>query len=262
MHVRKVTIASTVTGVLALGLSAAVMAGSGVTGETATAAAAITRGLPQGSEAVKLDPADFSINITNPYFPMRPGSKWVYRENDANGRKKSVVLTVTSQTKVIANGVTARVIRDVVSQNGKAVEITDDWYAQDKAGNIWYLGEAVLNYKGGNLVSKAGSFEAGVDGAQAGIAMPANPVAGLAYRQEYYKGEAEDKAAVITVGQEHVQVPYGYFSKRVLMTRDIVPTEPKVQELKFYAPGVGLLLSMHTDGAGGRLALVSYKPGK
>jgi hypothetical protein len=258
MHLRTKTITSTVVGVLALGLSAVAIAGS----NGSETAAAITRGLPQGSEAVKLDPADFSTNITNPYFPMRPGSKWVYRENDANGRKKSVVLTVTSQTKLIANGVTARVIRDVVSQNGKAVEITDDWYAQDKAGNIWYLGEAVLNYKGGKLVSKAGSFEAGVDGAQAGIAMPADPVAGLAYRQEYYKGEAEDKAAVITVGKEQVQVPFGYFNKRVLMTRDVVPTDPKVQELKFYAPGVGLLLSMHTDGDGGRLALVSYKPGK
>ena len=260
MNTRNKAIAITVTGALALGLSAVAIAGNGA--KESAKAAAITRGLPQGSEAVTLDPADFTTNITNPYFPMRPGSKWVYQENNADGRKKSVVLTVTRQTKVIANGVTARVIRDVVSENGKAVEITDDWYAQDKTGNIWYLGEAVLNYKNGKLISKAGSFEAGVDGAQAGIAMPANPVAGLAYRQEYYKGIAEDKGAVVTVGQERVEVPFGYFSKRVLMTRDVVPTEPKVQELKLYAPGVGLLLSMHTDGPGGRVALVSYTPGK
>src|SRR5215211_7594762 len=104
-------------------------------------------------------------------------------------------------------------------------------------------------------------FEAGVDGAQPGIAMPANPEPGLTYRQEYYKGEAEDKAAVITVGKERVQVPFGYFNKDILMTRDLVPTEPKVQELKFYAPNVGPLLSVHTDGAGGRAELVSYSQG-
>jgi hypothetical protein len=103
---------------------------------------------------------------------------------------------------VIANGVTARVIRDVVTQNGRPVEITDDWYAQDRAGNVWYLGEATREYRDGKVVSRARSFEAGVDGARAGIAMPANPVPGLSYPQEYYAGVAEDRAAVITVGEE------------------------------------------------------------
>lgn len=225
-------------------------------------ASGVTRGLPQGSEAVTLNPADFSTTITNPYWPMRPGSRWVYRETDTTGVSQRVVITVTNRTKLIANGVTARVVRDVVTEKGVPVEITDDWYAQDKGGNIWYLGEDVRNYEDGKLVDRSGSFEAGVDGAQAGIAMPARPVPGLTYRQEYYKGEAEDKAAVVTVGQERVQVPYGFFDKRVLMTRDLVPTEPKVQELKFYARGVGLLLSVHTDGAGGRAELVSYRSGK
>jgi hypothetical protein len=91
--------------------------------------------------------------------------------------------------------------------------------------------------------------------------MPADPRDGMQYRQEYYKGEAEDKAAIITVGEEQVQVPFGYFNKDLLMTRDLVPTEPKVQELKFYAPNVGPLLSVHTDGAGGRAELVSYSQG-
>jgi hypothetical protein len=92
--------------------------------------------------------------------------------------------------------------------------------------------------------------------------MPANPEPGLSYRQEYYEGEAEDEGAVVTVGEEQVQVPFGYFKSGVLMTRDLVPTEPKVQELKFYAPDVGPVLSVHTDGAGGRAELVSYTPGK
>jgi hypothetical protein len=218
------------------------------------------RGLPQGSESINLNPADFSTRIDNPYWPMRPGSRWVYSETDVEGTKQKVVVTVTHKTKTIANGVKARVIRDVATENGTPVEITDDWYAQDKRGNIWYLGESVRNYANGELVDRTGSFEAGVDGAQAGVAMPADPVPGLSYRQEYYEGQAEDKAAIVTVGQEQVEVPFGYFS-RVLMTRDLVPTEPKVQELKFYARGVGPLLSLHTDGPGGRAALVSYTLG-
>ena len=219
------------------------------------------QGLPQGSEPVELDPADFTLEIDNPYWPMSPGSEWVYTETDTKGTRERVVVTVTDETKRIANGIEARVVRDVVSENGVPVEITDDCYAQDKDGNIWYLGEAVENYEDGELVDRAGSFEAGVDGAQAGIAMPANPEPGLSYRQEYYEGEAEDRAVVITVGEEQVEVPFGHFTG-VLMTRDLVPTEPKVQELKFYARGVGPLLSIHTDGAGGRAALVSNTAGK
>jgi hypothetical protein len=217
--------------------------------------------LPQGSEPVKLDPAEFTTKIDNPYWPMSPGSKWVYRETDTQGTHEKAVVEVTNKTKMIANGIEARVIRDTVSENGAPVEITDDWYAQDSAGNVWYLGEYVTNYQDGKVVDHGGSFEAGVDGAQPGIALPANPEPGLDYRQEYYKGVAEDRGAVITVGEEQVQVPFGHFDKGVLMTRDLVPTEPKVQELKFYAPGVGPLLSVHTDGAGGRAELVSYTPG-
>jgi hypothetical protein len=232
-------------------------------GEPATptkAGGSKNRGLPQGSEPVKLNPADFTTEIDNPYWPMRPGSKWVYRETDSDGGKEKAVVTVTDKIKTIANGVKARVIRDVVSVNGAPVEVTDDWYAQDKDGNVWYLGEYVTNYQSGRVANHEGSFEAGVDGAQPGVAMPANPEPGLSYRQEYYKGKAEDRGAVITVGKEQVEVPFGHFAKDVLMTRDLVPTEPRVEELKFYAPGVGPLLSMHTDGAGGRAALESYTP--
>ncbi len=218
------------------------------------------RGLPQGSEPVKLDPADFTTTIDNPYWPMAPGSRWVYRETDTKGTRQKVTITVTSKTKRIANGITARVIRDVVTEDGEPVEVTDDWYAQDVAGNVWYLGEATAEYENGKIANRDGSFEAGVDGAQAGVAMPADPVAGLSYRQEYYEGEAEDRAAVVSVGGEQVEVPFGFYDEHVLMTRDLVPTEPKVQELKFYARGVGPVLSVHTDGDGGRAELVSFKP--
>jgi hypothetical protein len=228
---------------------------------TQSRADAAERGLPQGSEPSRLDPADFSTDIDNPYWPMRPGRRWVYRETNIDGEDHRVVITVTDRTKKVANGVTARVVRDVVTDKGTPVEITDDWYAQDSRGNVWYLGEATAEYVKGKIANRRGSWEAGVDGAQPGIAMPADPKPGLSYRQEYYEGEAEDKAAVVTVGEEQVEVPAGHFTD-VVMTRDLVPLEPKVQELKFYARDVGPVLTVHTDGDGGRATLISYTRGR
>ena len=98
-------------------------------------------GLPQGSESVNLKPADFTVEIDNAYWPMKPGSRWVYRESDGKGGVQRVVVTVTGRTKRVANGIEARVVRDVVSKGGEPVEVTDDWYAQDSDGNIWYMGE-------------------------------------------------------------------------------------------------------------------------
>ena len=238
----------------------AVLAGCGGDEQT-TGAAATASSLPQGSEHVELDPAEFTTEIDNPYWPMSPGSRWIYRETDTTGQVQRVVVEVTEETKTIANGVEARVVRDTVTENGEPVEITDDWYAQDADGNIWYLGEDTAEYRNGAVTTRAGSFETGVDGAEAGIAMPADPQPGMEYRQEYLQGEAEDEGAVVTVGDERVEVPFGYFDRDLLMTRDLVPLEPKVQELKLYAPGIGLLLAVHTDGDGGREELVSYRPG-
>lgn len=229
--------------------------------DRATVAAARPAPLPQGSEVVDLDPAQFTTDIDNRYWPMRPGSRWVYRERDTEGTEQEVVLEVLAQTRRIANGIEARILRDTVREDGQPVEVTDDWFAQDRTGNIWYLGEYVTNYEGGAVVDHDGSFEAGVKGAQAGIAVPAAPRPGLTYRQEYAAGEAEDRGAVVTVGEEQVEVPFGFFDTGVLMTRDLVPLEPHVQELKFYVPGVGPVLSVHLDGAGGRTELVSFTPG-
>jgi len=263
MNKRELVAAAGVTIVAGIAAASGALFGGANGDATAAAAAQLSnQGLPQGSEPVTLNPADFTTTIDNPYWPMKPGYTWTYRETDTTGARERVVVKVTNKTKRIANGVTARVIRDTVSENGVPVEITDDWYAQDKLGNIWYLGEYVTNYKNGKVVDHSGSFEAGVDGAQAGVAMPANPTPGLSYRQEYLKGEAEDRAAVISVREEQVEVPFGFFRRDVLMTRDLVPTEPRVQELKFYARGVGPLLSVHTDGKGGRGELLSFKRGR
>ena len=215
--------------------------------------------LPRGSEQVNLDPADFTTRIDNPYWPMRPGSRWVYRETDADGARQRVVVTVTRRTKLIANGITARVVHDVVTEDGKPVEVTDDWYAQDRAGNIWYLGEDTTEYENGKPVSKHGSFEAGVDGAQPGVIMPAKPRVELRYRQEYYKGQAEDRARVFSL-RERAEVPFGFY-RRTLMTREENPLEPKVLEYKFYARGVGPVLAVAVSSGSDREELVRFRSG-
>jgi hypothetical protein len=220
---------------------------------------AVAAALPHGSEPVNLDPADFTTKIDNRYWPMRPGSRWVYRETDSEGARQRVVVTVTRRTKLIANGIRARVVHDVVTEDGKPVEVTDDWYAQDRAGNIWYLGEDTTEYENGKPVSKEGSFEAGVDGAQPGVIMPARPRVGLRYRQEYYKGHAEDRARIFSL-RERAEVPFRFF-RRTLMTREENPLEPRVLEYKFYARGVGPVLAVSVSGGSDREELVRFRRG-
>ena len=209
---------------------------------------------------MNLDPADFTTRITNPYWPMRAGSRWVYRETDSEGARQRVVVTVTRKTKLIANGITARVVHDAVTEAGRPVEITDDWYAQDRAGNIWYLGEATTEYENGRPVSTRGSFEAGVDGAQPGVIMPAHPRRGQRYREEHYPGQAEDRASIVSL-REQAEVPAGHY-RPALMTRNVNPLEPKVLEFKFYARGVGPVLAVGVSGGSDREELVRYRRGR
>jgi hypothetical protein len=235
---------------------------SGLVALAALAAAATPAAadLPRGAEPVTLDPRAMSVRIDNPWWPMRPGTRWVYRETAIDGTRQRVVVTVTRRTRRIANGVTARVVRDVVTEDGAPVEVTDDWYAQDRAGNVWYLGEDTAEYEDGRVVSREGSWEAGVDGAQAGVIMPARPRPGLRYRQEHYAGHAEDRAEVLSL-REQAQVPAGHF-RPVLMTRDTTPLEPRVAELKLYARGIGPVLVVSLSGGGGdREELVAIRRG-
>lgn len=203
--------------------------------------------LPQGAEAVKLDADDFSVEIDNPYWPMPPGSRWVYREGESR-----VEVTVTGKTKRII-GIDARVVHDVLTEGGKVKEDTFDWYAQDESGNIWYLGESTKELEDGR-VSTEGSWEAGVDGAQPGVLLPGEPKVGLRYRQEYYKGEAEDAAEVLSV-DARARVPVGSF-EALLQTKEYTPLEPGVVEHKFYAKGVGPILAVTVSGGSGREELV------
>ena len=159
-----------------------------------------------------------------------------------------MVVKVTHRTRLIANGVRARIVRDTVTQRGRVIEDTFDWYAQDARGNVWYLGEDTKEYENGKVVSTKGSWEAGVDGARAGLIMPADPRPGMRYRQEYLAGEAEDKARVVSVFEDSV------------LTRDWTPLEPKRFEYKLYARGVGTVLAV-TVPSGDREELVSFTRG-
>jgi hypothetical protein len=226
----------------------------------AMAAAALAlagAGCTSTSEA-KLDAREFTTRIDHPYWPMAPGSRWVYRETEGGANQK-VVVTVTRELKRVAAGVTARVIHDRVTEKGRLIEDTFDWFAQDRHGNLWYLGENTKEYSRGGKVSTKGSWEAGVRGARAGIALPAHPRVGMAYRQEYLRGEAEDRARVLSL-DEKAEVPFGFYA-RTLMTKDYTALEPRLLEHKFYARGVGPVLTIPTSGGSGREALVKFRRG-
>jgi hypothetical protein len=216
-----------------------------------------TSGLPQGDDPVHLKPSDFSANIDNPQWPMRVGSRWVYRVVDSSDLSvQHDVITVTDHTKLMADGIEARVVHDVVTDHGDPVEVTNDWYAQDKRGNVWYFGEHTIVYVHGKPVDN-GSWEAGVNGNLPGVALPARPRVGLTYREEYSKGVAEDQSRVLAL-DEQAQVPAGHF-KGVLMTEDFSPIERGVSELKFYAKGSGqAVLAVDVSGGTDREELIRY----
>jgi hypothetical protein len=214
---------------------------------------ALACGLALGPAAGGAEARDFTTKIDNPYLPFHAGSTWVYKDSITGER---TAVRATSQTKLIANGVTARVVRDTVTLGGRLVEDTIDWYAQDVRGNVWYMGEDTKEYEHGKVVSTEGSWEAGVDGARAGIAMPAHPRVGRQYRQEYYAGHAEDKARVLSL-DDQAEVPAGHY-KQVLLTREWTPLEPDVLEYKLYARGVGVVLEVTVSGGSELGQLVSF----
>jgi hypothetical protein len=203
-----------------------------------------------------IDPANFVSAVDNPYFPLVPGTVLIY-EGSSDGEREVITIHVTHETKQIL-GVTCIVVRDTVKVSGELKEDTFDWYAQDVDGNVWYMGEDTKEYESGKVSSTEGSWEAGVDGALPGVIMPAHPEVGLAYTQEHYAGEAEDKGKVVASG-ESVTVPFGSFD-RVVVTEDWTPLEPAVREHKSYAPGVGVVYEEIVKGGDGVLRLVEIHP--
>jgi hypothetical protein len=180
-------------------------------------------------------PGDFVTTIDNKYFPLQPGTMFLY-SGTQEGQARRVSVFVTHKTKDIA-GIRATVVLDQVLVNGKPEEKTFDWYAQDKHGNVWYLGEDSSDYVNGKWVRSDGSWETGVNGAKPGIVMEADPNVGSVYRQEYYAGHAEDMAKVLST-DETVAVPYGSFD-HALQTSEWTPLEQHVIEHKYYVKGVG-----------------------
>ena len=180
----------------------------------------------------------------NSYLPLVPGTRYVY-ENEAAG--ESVVVEVTRDTLEL-EGVECIVVRDVVrdSESGDLIEDTDDYFAQDVQGNVWYFGEIARNYEDGVLVDLEGSWRAGVDGAKPGVVMFAAPQVGDAYRQEFFLGDAEDLARVTSLAGS-AESPYASCSSTCLVTDEFTPIEPDVLENKFYLPGIGKILTLDPE---------------
>jgi hypothetical protein len=197
---------------------------------------------------VWLDPVQFTTRIDNPFWPMTPGNRWVYRETDGTGDQQRVEVTVTRQTKTIL-GIRARVVRDVVVEDGRVQEVTDDWYAQDRQGNIWQLGERKHGDAGAKLAA-GDSWEAGVANAQPTIVVPGNPDPGTVYRQRRAALQVLNSAS-------RAEVPYGFFDQLVI-TREWGPLEPRQVEHEFYARGVGPVLAVTVSGGSGREELVGF----
>ena len=197
-------------------------------------------------------PSSFAAAVTNRYFPLIPGTALTY----AGGGETNTV-EVLSTTRLV-HGVVATVVRDRVFVNGSLIEETFDWYAQDPAGNVWYLGEDSKEYRKGELISTAGSWEWGKGGALPGIIMWSDPGAhlGAGYRQEYLKGEAEDWGKVVALNQS-VKVPFGRRDDCVKI-EEWSPLEPG-RGYKFYCPGIGMMLETSQSG-GERSRLTSRTP--
>jgi len=187
-----------------------------------------------------IDPANFTTNIDNPYMPLKPGKTYIYEGPTSQGFIRTE-FAVTTNTKLI-DGVTCVEVHDQVFTDGELTEDTLDWFAQDKQGNVWYFGEDSDELVNGRVSSLGGSWQGGVNGASPGIVMEVHPKVGDFYRQEFLLNTAEDTAGVLNLNQT-VTVPAGTFH-HCLETAEITGLEPGALEHKFYAPGVGNVLTV------------------
>jgi hypothetical protein len=202
------------------------------------------------------EPRGFSARVDNPWFPLRPGTVYVY-EGMKDGKPARDVVTVTDKVARI-DGAPCRVVKDRLYLGGTLAERTTDWYTQDRRDNVWYFGETTAELDaGGRVTSTEGSWRAGRDGAQAGIYMPAQPRVGRTGRQELYEGHAEDHFKVLSL-HASVQVPYTT-SRNALLTKEWTPLEPGVVDRKFYVRRIGTVLEQSVKGGDERLELVSLR---
>jgi hypothetical protein len=197
-----------------------------------------------GGGTLEIDPLDFVADVTNPLFPLVPGTKYVFEGTTDEGVERVEAEVLSARKDVL--GVSCIQVRVREYLDGELIEDTLDWFAQDVDGNVWYFGEDSKEIEDGVVVSTDGSWEGGVDGAEPGIIMPVTPVVGTTYQQENAPGIAEDMATVVALS-ETVTTPLGTYAG-CLETDEFTPLEPGVVEQKFYAPGVGLVLEMDADG--------------
>jgi len=199
-----------------------------------------------------VNPLEIGRSIApNRFFPLVPGSKWTYRRNT-----ETVIVEVVGEVDKIL-GVPCTVVRDVVTQDGKTLEDTIDWFAQQVDGTVWYCGELSKEFEDGELVSLHGSWKAGRDLARPGVIMPGAPHVGDVYRQEFALGDAEDAAENRSLSGS-ATVPAASCVRSCLVTREFTPVEPDLSELKYYAPNIGRILSVDRR-TGERLELVRYR---
>jgi hypothetical protein len=200
-----------------------------------------------------IDPANFVRRVDNRYLPFIPGTRFHYKGVSGTTPQTDDEVVLHKTKRIL--GIKSTVVRDTVSAHGKAVERTFDYYAQDKRGNVWYMGEFSLERQHGRLVKASDSWQAGVDGAKPGIIMPAQPRRGDAYRQEYYPaGKALDEARVLG-HRGTVNVPAGTF-RRALVTLEGSPLE-RQKEKKYYVAGVGEVKEQAVKGLHEVFELVS-----
>jgi len=202
-----------------------------------------------------IDPANFVAAVDNPYLPLVPGTTLVYRGVMKNGTTPQVdTFAVTRRTRQVM-GVGCTVVRDTVTSRGRPVERTYDWFAQDRQGNVWYMGEETQELKHGQFGKMIDSGPAGKNGAQPGIMMEAVPGTGDQYWQFHWPGHALDKAAVLAQGRR-VTVPYRSFSN-ALLTEERSPLEPGVRDRKWSVPGLGYVKERAATGTREQIRLVS-----
>lgn len=201
----------------------------------------------------KIDPSNFVSKIDNKFLTFVPGTTFVYESQTEDGLERNEVTVLDEKRNVM--GVDATVVWDRVWLDGKLIEDTKDWYAQDKEGNVWYFGEESKEYVAGELAGLHGSWEAGVDGAKPGIVMKASPQVGDVYRQEFYAGVAEDMGEVISL-DETVLVPHDRLYN-CIKTKDWNPLEPGVTEFKYYCPEIGGVALEENPDENERVELIS-----
>ena len=238
---------------------AAAITGAALLAGAAFSATGANAGAPLGasSQAPAVDPSNFVRHVTNPFYPLKPGTLLVYR-GTRDGQLQTDRVYVTYRTKEIL-GVRTTVVRDIARHGSRVLEKTFDWFAQDKAGTVWYFGENTKSFENGK-VDTEGSWKAGVDGAVPGIIMEADPHVADGYRQEFYRGHAEDQAWILRRGGT-VHVPIGRLRHR-LVTLEWTPLEHNVIDTKIYARGFGIVLEKSRTGPKETAALVRvHRPG-